>query len=121
MSTKTEQATALHKFLQNENIVRHLQELTAAYHPMIVRPAGDPNAPWELTEDEAQSILRTYLPDLSAVINGSALVIFREKERTTLRSTESRTGDPRTTHGRQPRGARGWGLSQLSQISIKKM
>lgn len=80
MSTKTNQATALHRFLQNENIVSHLQQLTAAYHPMIVRPAGDPNAPWELTEDEAQSILRTYLPDLSAVISGCSLVIFREKK-----------------------------------------
>lgn len=82
MSTKTEQATKLQKFLQNENIVRHLQELTAAHHPMVVRPAGDPNAPWELTSDEAQSILRTYLPELSAVISGSALVIFREKKHT---------------------------------------
>lgn len=80
MSTKTEQTTALHRFLQNENIVRHLQELTAAYHPMIVRPAGDPNAPWELAEEEVQTILHTYLPDLSAVISGSALVIFREKK-----------------------------------------
>lgn len=81
MSTKTNQATALHRFLQNENIVRHLQELTAAYHPMIIRPAGDPNAPWELSEEEVQTILRTYLPDLSAVISGSALVIYREKKK----------------------------------------
>lgn len=70
----------MHRFFQNENIVRHLQQLTAAYHPMIVRPAGDPNAPWELTEEEVQTILHTYLPDLSAVISGSALVIFREKK-----------------------------------------
>lgn len=80
MSTKTEQATALHKFLQNEDVVCVLYELTENYHPMIVRPAGDPNAPWLLTQEEVEDILHIYHPHLSATVVGPSMVIFREKK-----------------------------------------
>jgi len=77
MATKEVNTEKLHIFFKGEAFKQRHERMLAGY-PLIMRTFD--GEPWNMSVEEIEEVLHQYEPELSAAVDGAALVIFHETE-----------------------------------------
>lgn len=75
---ETNNITRLRKYLSGQQFAKRHELILLSGLPTVLKTSD--LSPWDLTTKEVEDLLHEYAPELSATVDGSTIVLFREKK-----------------------------------------